>query len=195
MAWSVAAFASAPSVDAIVAAAPDGHEDELAEAIEHAAEGAVKVEVVTGGATRAESVARGLARAETELVAVHDAARPMITVELVEALIARLAEPSIAGAIAAARVTDTIKRVGGEGAVITATEDRSILWAAQTPQVFRAGELRAAHAGESAAEATDDAMLVESRGGLVVVEEAGARNLKITTPTDLRLAELLLAER
>jgi 2-C-methyl-D-erythritol 4-phosphate cytidylyltransferase len=130
---------------------------------------------------------------ETDVVAVHDAARPLVTPELIETLIARLAERTDAGGvIAAAPVPDTLKRVSGGGAVV-ATEDRSELWAAQTPQVFRTELLRGAHAREDAAEATDDAMLVERAGGTVLVEPWTQPNLKVTTAADLRLAELLLA--
>jgi 2-C-methyl-D-erythritol 4-phosphate cytidylyltransferase len=97
--------------------------------------------------------------------------------------------------VAAARLTDTVKEVGGEGEV-ERTLDRSRLWAAQTPQAFRAAALRGALADPAArAEATDDAMLVERAGGRVLLHEAPRENLKVTTPLDLRMAELLLAER
>lgn len=194
MSWSARAFAGAAGVAAIVAAAPPGREPEVEAAIAAEA-GPLPVTVVPGGATRAESVAAALAQVRTELVAVHDAARPLVTPTLIEALLARLAaDPGAAGAIAAAPVTDTIKRASGDPPVITHTEDRTELWAAQTPQVFRAEGLRDAHAAAAdPAAATDDAMLVEAVGGRVLIEPAGPRNLKVTTPTDLRLAELLLA--
>jgi 2-C-methyl-D-erythritol 4-phosphate cytidylyltransferase len=113
--------------------------------------------------------------------------------------------------IAAARVTDTVKRTapspptktasGAEGApnavLVEGTEDRSTLWAAQTPQVFRTMALRAALAVDEAVRdaATDEAMLVEAAGGTVLIHPSGPENLKVTTPHDLRLAELLLAGR
>ena len=170
------------------------------------------VRVVDGGATRAESVANALAAVETEVVAIHDAARPLLTSGLVEALVAALeAAPEAAGVIAAAPVTDTIKRAtpaertktasgrGGPDAVLSVegTEDRSSLWAAQTPQVFRVEALRAALAVDAAVRdaATDEAMLIEAAGGTVLIHPSGPENLKITTPHDLRLAELLLASR
>lgn len=192
----MAAFAAAPTIGLIVVAAPPGAE-EAVERIAGAAAGATHVIVVSGGATRAESVGLGLAEvpASAEVVAVHDAARPLVTVELIETLIARLAaEPGAAGVIAAEPVNDTIKQV--EGARIVATPPRSALWAAQTPQVFRAGLLRSAHDNvEAAASATDDAMLIERTGGTVLVEAAGGPNLKVTTPADLAVAESLLAAR
>jgi 2-C-methyl-D-erythritol 4-phosphate cytidylyltransferase len=92
--------------------------------------------------------------------------------------------------IAAAPVADTLKQVG-EGDVILATVDREGLWVAQTPQVFRADVLRAAHDGDVSA-ATDDAALVEARGGRVLVHEVESANLKVTTRADLAVAEALL---
>jgi 2-C-methyl-D-erythritol 4-phosphate cytidylyltransferase len=109
--------------------------------------------------------------------------------------------------IAAAPLTDTVKRAHeprparGEfprgGPTIAKTESRDHLWAAQTPQLFRAEALRDAHLADPqrVAAATDDAMLVEKAGGKVLIEPAPPENLKVTTPLDLRLAELLLAER
>jgi len=140
----------------------------------------------------------------TEYVAVHDAARPLLTPELVEALVADLdAAPEAAGVIAAAPVTDTVKRGSfvrdtrtKEPRNVIETVDRSELWAAQTPQVFRTEELRGAlTAAERPEEATDEAMLVEWDGGTVLIHPVAEQNLKVTTRLDLRVAELLLAER
>jgi 2-C-methyl-D-erythritol 4-phosphate cytidylyltransferase len=99
------------------------------------------------------------------------------------------------GAIAAAPVTDTVKRV--DGGLVRETLDRSQLWAVQTPQVFRRASLERAldvpH--DVLVQATDDAWLVERAGGTVAVVPAPAENLKVTTPLDLALAEMLLAAR
>ncbi len=159
---------------------------------------------VDGGATRSESVRLALAAAagggetdEQELVLVHDAARPLVTVSLAQATIRALeADPSIDGVIAAAPMTDTVKRVGGDG-VVRETLDRSELWAVQTPQVFRRAALeRALDVPEEVlARATDDAWLIERAGGRVGVVESPRENLKITTPHDLVVAEMLLASR
>jgi 2-C-methyl-D-erythritol 4-phosphate cytidylyltransferase len=188
--WSVAAFRACESVRSIVVAAPPGHAHDLAR---------VGLEVVDGGATRAQSVANALGATGTELVAIHDAARPLLTPELVEALIAQLAvDPEAVGVIAAAPVTDTVKQVKeGPGLFVGETLDRSRLWAAQTPQVFRAEALRTALAVDEATRdaATDEAMLVEAAGGRVLIHPTGPENLKVTTPLDLQLAELLLADR
>jgi 2-C-methyl-D-erythritol 4-phosphate cytidylyltransferase len=130
-------------------------------------------------------------------VVVHDAARPLLTTELVAATIAALVSDDGAdAAIAAAPVTDTVKRADREGAVVE-TMDRASLWSVQTPQVFRRAALEEALAvgEEELARATDDAWLVERRGGRVLVVPAPRENLKVTTALDLRVAELLLADR
>ena len=204
--WSIAALRAAAGVRSIVVACPPGHVHDL---------GGHDLGVVDGGATRAQSVANALAAVGTELVAIHDAARPLVTPELIEGVVATLAaDPEAAGAIAATPVTDTIKRAehggpkgkllpfphdGGEKAAIWIAEtvDRGELWAAQTPQVFRVEALRRALEGDPAQieSATDEAMMVEAAGGRVLIHPSPPENLKVTTPLDLRLAELLLAER
>jgi 2-C-methyl-D-erythritol 4-phosphate cytidylyltransferase len=194
-------------VRSIVVACPPGHVHDL---------GGHDLGVVDGGATRSHSVANALEAVGTELVAIHDAARPLVTPQLIEGAIAALAgDPEADGAIAATRVTDTIKQVGGPahpggtsaamttlyGAnaalVVEATVDRGTLWAAQTPQVFRTDALRRALEADPTrvAAATDEAMLVEAAGGRVLIHPSSPQNLKVTTPTDLKLVELLLAER
>jgi len=130
-----------------------------------------------------------------EIAVIHDAARPLLTRELVEACIAEV-RAGWDGAIAAALVTDTVKEADAAGRVVR-TLDRSGLWAIQTPQAFRADALRAALEVDAAAlaDATDDAVLVEAAGGSVRVVEAPRENLKVTVPFDLRLAEQLLSGR
>jgi len=199
--WSIDAFRNCESVHSIVVAAPPGHVGELA---------ADDLGVVPGGATRAQSVANALEAVGTGYVAIHDAARPLLTPALVEALVADLdANEAAAGVIAAAPVTDTIKRTvekpsaelstseGPNSALtIQTSEDRSRLWRAQTPQVFRTEALREAlAAAERPEEATDEAMLVERAGGAVLIHPVSEQNLKVTTPLDLRVAELLLQSR
>ncbi len=127
---------------------------------------------------------------------VHDAARPLLTVELIEATLTAAEGKGVDAAIAATPVTDTIKQADGEG-VVRQTLDRAGLWAVQTPQVFRRGALERALdvPREVLAGATDDASLVERAGGRVVVVPAPKDNLKVTTALDLELAELLLARR
>ena len=169
--------------------------DRLSE-VERLAPNGLELEVVEGGATRSRSVASALARVTSEFVAVHDAARPLVTPDLIDALVSRLEDDrEAAGVIAAAPLNDTVKRVVRGKRRISRTERRDELWAAQTPQAFHTAVLRAAHAAPARGKATDDAMLVEQAGELVLVEPAPAWNIKVTTSADLRLAELLLATR
>jgi 2-C-methyl-D-erythritol 4-phosphate cytidylyltransferase len=127
-------------------------------------------------------------------VIVHDAARPLVTSELVERTLAELETTGCDAAVAATRVTDTVKRVGPDR-VVQDTLDRSALWAVQTPQAFRRRALERALDVEpdTLAQATDDAWLVERAGGTVRVVAAPAENLKVTTALELRVAELLLS--
>jgi 2-C-methyl-D-erythritol 4-phosphate cytidylyltransferase len=147
---------------------------------------------VEGGASRSASVRNALAAApEARTVVVHDAARPLVTRELIEACLGALM--GVDGAIAAVPVSDTIKEAYPDGTVLR-TLERSRLWAAQTPQVFRAESLRRALDVDAAtlAGATDDASLVEAAGGTVTVVEAPPENIKVTTAADLRAAEAAL---
>ena len=148
---------------------------------------------VTGGHVRSASVRAALAAApEAEVVVVHDAARPLVTVDLVERCVEAVRD-GWDGAIAAAPMTDTVKEADEEARVVR-TLDRSVLWRIQTPQAFGAEVLRRALdvPDEVLAAATDDASLVEAVGGSVRVVEAPAENVKVTTPVDLRVAEALL---
>jgi 2-C-methyl-D-erythritol 4-phosphate cytidylyltransferase len=178
--WSLDALREV--CDRVVVAAPHGFVDESRD-------------FVRGGAVRSESVRLALAAApEATVAVVHDAARPLVTPDLVRSCVAAL--EGVDGAIAAAPMSDTVKQADGSGRVV-ATLDRSVLWRIQTPQVFRADVLRAALdvSGDALAAATDDAALVEAAGGVVRVVEAPAENIKVTRPVDLALAELLLSDR
>jgi 2-C-methyl-D-erythritol 4-phosphate cytidylyltransferase len=153
-------------------------------------------ELVSGGDSRSASVRNAvLAAPEASVYVVHDAARPLVTSDLVQRCVAAL-EPGVDGAIAAARMTDTVKEAATDGRVMR-TLDRSSLWRIQTPQVFRAEVLREALDRDPAAlaAATDDASLVEEIGGTVHVVEAPPQNMKVTNESDLRVAEALLADR
>ncbi len=199
VAWSIDALAQVAGIEQIVVALPAGATlPPMVGAVEGAA-GAPRIVAVEGGATRSESVLGALAasRQDAPLVLVHDAARALVTAALAETVMAALAAaPDAHAAIAAMPVTDTIKRVDGHGAV-RETLDRSQLWAVQTPQVFRRAALERALdvPAETLARATDDAWLVERAGGKVIVVRASEENLKVTSPLDLSLAELLLAAR
>jgi 2-C-methyl-D-erythritol 4-phosphate cytidylyltransferase len=190
--WSLDALAAA-GVPRAVVAVPPGHGAAAEDALSGAAGGfPLGLALVEGGATRSASVRNALAAAgEVDAVVVHDAARPLAAPELFTRTLAALADAD--AAIAAARVTDTVKEAGPDGLVVH-THDRSRLWAVQTPQAFRAEALRRAlDVGEDVlAAATDDAWLVERAGGSVRVVEAPASNIKVTTPHDLLVAEQLL---
>ncbi len=174
-------------------AAPPGFEQALRDvAAREAPE--LETEVVAGAGSRSGSVACALAAAaDAAVVVVHDAARPLVTAELIERCLAELDRRGCDGVVAAARATDAIKEAD-RGGRVTATLDRERLWAVQTPQAFRAASLRAALSSDALERAYDDAQLVEAAGGDVRIVEAPRDNLKVTTALDLRIAELLLAE-
>jgi 2-C-methyl-D-erythritol 4-phosphate cytidylyltransferase len=152
---------------------------------------------VAGGEQRSHSVRAALVAAagDDEVVLVHDAARPLLTPATVRDCLRVLAAGDCDAAIAAAPVTDTVKEADGDR--VARTLDRTRLWAVQTPQAFRRSVLERALAQDDAtlAAVTDDAALVEAMGGTVRLVPSPAANLKVTTPVDLRVAELLLAER
>jgi 2-C-methyl-D-erythritol 4-phosphate cytidylyltransferase len=177
-------------VDAVVLVAPPGWEEPailLAEEL-----GCAKVRAcVPGGETRAASVRAGLAEVadDAAVVLVHDAARPLLPDDVVERVIAPLAE-GWDGVVPGLAVADTLKRVDGDGRV-GETVARDGLWAVQTPQAFPADTLRRAVAGGG--EATDCAGLVEAQGGRVKVVPGDPRLLKVTTAGDLERVASWLA--
>lgn len=185
--WSVDALQAVAEVDQIVVALP-------AEALGDAPAGTLGV---AGGEARSESVRAALEASAVggDPVIVHDAARPLAPPELFRQALAEVRNPGVDAAVAAAPVADTIKEVAPGQRIVARTLDRSVLWAVQTPQVFRRSALEAAlsqSAAETLAAATDDAWLIERAGGTVHVLPWTAPNFKVTTPLDLRLAEILL---
>ncbi len=156
--------------------------------------------VVAGGATRSASVRAGVERVpETAtVIVVHDAARPLATPALFRSVVDALGAPGVDGAVCAVPVSDTLKRVNrplgetDEPVQVLGTVERSTLVSVQTPQAFRAEVLRRAHAGGE--DATDDAALVEALGATVRAVPGDARNLKLTAPEDLAIAEGLLGQ-
>ena len=182
--WSIAALRENPGVEEIVVALPP-HVT--------APPGCVGV---AGGATRSASVQAALAaaRVDGDPILIHDAARPLVTPELIEAVLAGLG--GVDCAIAAAPVTDTTKECDA-ARIVLRTLDRTRLWAVQTPQVFRREALERALArpAEELAKATDEASLIEQAGGSVRIVPAPPENLKVTTTLDLLVAEQLLRRR
>jgi 2-C-methyl-D-erythritol 4-phosphate cytidylyltransferase len=148
--------------------------------------------VVAGGPTRAASVRAGLAAVpdDAAVIVVHDAARPLASPALFASVVDLVRSGRVDGAIPVVPVADTLKRV--EGGRVVGTVDRDGLVAIQTPQAFTAAALVAAH--RDGGEATDDAGLLEAAGLVVGTVDGDPRNLKLTRPEDLVVAEALLAE-
>jgi 2-C-methyl-D-erythritol 4-phosphate cytidylyltransferase len=189
--WSIDALKAVPEIHHIVVATPAGVEPPAG------------TSGVFGGDERSHSVRAALHHTLAgDPVLVHDAARPLVTPEIIRATLAGL-DADADGAIAAARVADTLKREGEEGApgaarpTVRETVRRDGLWAVQTPQVFRRDILARAldQPHDVLAGATDDASLVEGLGGTVRLVECPRENFKVTTPDDLRLADLILRSR
>ncbi|MBU3697348.1 2-C-methyl-D-erythritol 4-phosphate cytidylyltransferase [Dechloromonas sp.] len=149
-----------------------------------------------GGTTRAESVTNGLQAAamvatDDDWVLVHDAARPCLSLAMLDALFSELADDPVGGLLAVP-VADTIKRADGEQRVV-ATEPRDGLWQAQTPQMFRYGQLKKAL--EMTSNVTDEAGAIEAAGIQPRLVKADSTNLKVTYPADLALAAMILRAR
>lgn len=148
-------------------------------------------DICIGGRRRQDSVAAGLHRlAGSDWVVIHDGARPLVTVDLIERGIEAARETG--AAVAAVPVTDTIK-VSAEDGIVHETPPRQNLWAVQTPQVFRYKMITQAHQ-KTNDDVTDDASLVEHLGYKVKLYMGSYNNIKITTPADLALAEILWSE-
>ena len=178
-------FAAAPSVDAIVAVVPTHYVTELG-----GLDVTKPIRVVSGGRTRAESVANGLNSVENgmEIVAVHDGARPFVSIEEIEKTIAKARETGAACLVG--EVTDTIKTIRGDQ--ITGTLDRTKLRRALTPQIFKVEVLRRAfEAADLDDTVTDECFLVENLGHPIAFVEGSSRNIKITHPEDIALAEAI----
>lgn len=198
VAHALEAFERSTAVDAVVlvvGAADVGYGEELVR--EHGFRKVLRI--VPGGAERQQSVRLGVealteALPGAEWVLVHDAARPLVTAELIERCLA--GADASGAAVPGVPLKDTVKTANRDN-IVVATPDRKSLWAVQTPQAFRVGLLLEAH---RAAEAdgflgTDDAMLVERLGVEVKIAEGDPRNVKVTTPDDLEPVERWLAER
>ncbi len=151
------------------------------------------IDVATGGAERTDSVAAALAmlQPEVEFVAIHDAARPCVDKESIDAVFAAAIQSG--AAILATPIADTLKRaLPGDPSTVAETASRQGLWAAQTPQVFSRDLILRAYTERSDEPATDDAQLVERLGTPVTLVEDSTLNIKITTQRDLKLAAQIL---
>lgn len=196
---AVRALSLARGVDLVVVAAPPDGVDEVRALLGDLA-AAADVLVVAGGDTRQESVARALLAlpSDVDVVLVHDAARPLAPVALVDAVAAAVHAGADA-VVPGLPLADTVKQVAGDGPAetVVGTPDRAALRAVQTPQGFRRSVLQAAHAavGPDDDAASDDAGLVERIGATVVVVPGHEEAFKVTRPLDLVLAEAVLARR
>ena len=195
VAHSIAAFEQTESVTGIVLVARAERLSEYEEVVR--SHGFQKVmAVIPGGARRQDSVRRGLeqAGAASDFVAVHDAARPLVSSDLIQCIfdLAR----THGGAASGAPVIDTLKRVDSD-CVVTGGVERANLFAVQTPQIFRWRLLEKAYRAvfDAAIEVTDEISAIERVGGNVVLVPNDEPNFKITYPTDLLLAEFILRQR
>ena len=193
------AFEASSAIEEVVLVA---HPDRVDEYRSTAVEGRDVPKVVTvvpGGETRQDSVAAGLGAVtpSATIVAVHDGARPLVTADVITSAVSVLErDEGLDGVVVGHPAVDTAKSVDDEG-LITATPDRSSLWSAQTPQVFRIDILREAYARAHSDGflGTDDAALVSRVGGRVAMLEGPRDNIKVTVPEDLAFVEWMLERR
>ncbi len=189
VAWALATCEAAESVERIVVVTSAGNRAEMEAVAREWAPGKFAA-VVHGGARRRDSVEAGLREFRSRYVAIHDGARPLATAALIERVVA--GAEGKPGAIAAVRVTDTIKDV--RDGVIVGSPDRARLWAAQTPQVvLRQAWLDAAAASDD--DETDDAAMLARLGLSCLVVEGEAENIKVTRQLDLEVARAVLRAR
>ena len=189
VAHSLDAFARHPGIDEIVVVVSESNREAIAELADSVAGG--RTAVVLGGRRRRDSVLNGLQAltAACEYVVVHDAARPFVDAAMIDAAVAGARE--VGAALCAIPVSDTVKRAEPSGRV-SSTVTREGLWLAQTPQAFRRDLLLRAHETIDL-DVTDDAALIELLGEPVKLVMGSRRNIKVTLPEDLALAEALLA--
>jgi len=192
LAWTLSAFKKCDEIDQVVVVAAPASLGRVRAFVEEWRFTKVTA-VVPGGATRQQSVRAGIdAAAGAAIVAIHDAARPLVTPALIARGVALARETG--AALCAVPSRDTVKEIDGDPPVVTATPDRARIWLAQTPQVFDRALLLEAH-DRAGADATDDAALVEAAGHRVHVYRGDYANIKVTDPDDLIIAEALLRER
>lgn len=189
LAYSLRTFLASPAVDEVILVARSG-EEQAVRALAQSLAPQKPVAVVTGGADRVASVQKGLATAKGEIVLIHDGARPFVTEKMITDCLAALEGAD--GVTAAIPSRDTVKLADGRGNVI-ATTCRRETFLVQTPQAFYRDQLLRLHRTLSDRDTvTDDCMLLERAGLRVKLVAGSERNLKITTPNDLLLAEFYL---
>lgn len=196
VARTIAVFENSPLIDSIYLVIPAEEIPYCREHVVDAYDFRKVAGIVPGGEERQNSVMNGLNAMKShvsaeDIILIHDGARPLITETLIQKVIQTAARED--GALVAVPVKDTIKSVSDE--IVTGTPERQSLWQAQTPQAFRFSVIHTAHLQAVADRYTDtdDSSLVERRGGCVRIVSGDYRNIKITTPEDLVLAEAFLA--
>ena len=188
LAWSVDVFQLCPAVDQIVVVVSQPN-IESARRLASERQWSKVTDVCAGGERRQDSVAAGLSRLDScDWVVIHDGSRPLVTLDLIERGLEEARETG--AAVAAVPVKDTIK-MAMDDMIVQGTPPRKSLWAVQTPQVFRFDIINEAHR-RAKYEVTDDATLVERAGYKVKLYMGAYENIKITTPDDLALAEVLV---
>lgn len=194
LAWTLDAFTEASLVDGVIIVVGEHTRDAVTSLVDGGSWPKVQG-IVPGGSTRQYSMANGVRSVpvDADVILVHDAARPLVAASAIDACIT--AARMHGGAILAAPITDTVKRVAAR--TVRATLDRSTLWGAQTPQAFRADWMRdmAYHAVQGDIDFTDEASLAEALGYPVHIVPGDSTNLKITHPHDLAIAEAIIATR
>ena len=193
---SLRALQAAPVVGQIILAVPPADVEYCEHEIVTRQRFTKVTKVVAGGAERQDSVRHALAQipSDTEIVLIHDAVRPFVTLRMIAEVVAAARKEG--AAIIALPTRDTVKQVRTDG-MIERTVDRTPLWLAQTPQAFRRDWIETAHrkAHAEGVRATDDASLVEWLGYSVAVVEGSGENIKVTRPEDLVIGEAILASR
>lgn len=199
-AWSIDAVAASSEVEAVVVVCHPLRIQEYTELFTGTVTTKKDLYFEPGGETRQESVWQGIKKAEAlgaEVLVVHDGARPLLdTAQLNEGLATLKEDQSLSGVVLGHPSVDTLKRTNESG-VVMKTLDRSCIWTVQTPQIFKAKDLIAAHksAQKNKVEGTDDASLVEAMGLRIQMQYASRDNIKVTLKEDLVIAKAVLEAR
>lgn len=190
--YGLEAIAKSDAIDSIILVA---HEDFISEFEKIIKKFSVQkvTKIVSGGLTRRESVYNGLSVTDkdTDVVLIHDGARPLIETETVDGVIAQCSEHD--AIVVGVPVKSTIKKINTKSMVVKETLKRDEIWEIQTPQVFKKDVLLKAHETGKGSDPSDDAVLVEKIGVAVKIFEGSPKNLKVTTSEDIPVAENLLA--
>lgn len=194
--WTLGVFQACPSIDQIIVIASPGEEEYCRQEVIAKYKFNKVKQVVTGGLERQDSIFNGLQALSDgpEIVVIHDGARPLITIDSINDSITQARNHG--AAIVAVKVKDTIK-LGDNQEMVDKTLNRSFLWQVQTPQTFKYALIMEAYqnALKNGLAGTDDASLVEAMGTPVKLVSGSYENLKITTPEDLEIAEVILRKR